>query len=295
VKRRYYPWLTQALYLTPLTVGALVGCQGVAATSFDLLTPPAISVACVVDEAPESAPTLGPGTSVPTLPRLAQPTMVMPSKGHVASVGKTSSAAPGSSDSTSARSLLLKATAALEKNDLVVASTSLRRYLQAYPDSTLIRMQLAELYFKQEQYNHALREFQTALADVPDVPLPFHCVLHGHSRLMELAAGKGDRFGEELHRGIGLALLAEHRSGKNEPEMAGVEQLLGKARSALVRAQLLSPLDARPALHLVSVWHQMQQPTNARSAWEKALLLSHGSRLTAHEQMQLAQWGLVLK
>lgn len=291
MKRRYYPWFTQALYLTPLAVGSLVGCQGVAVTSFDLLTPPAIEVASAANEEPESAPTLGPGTTVPTPPRLAQPTM------DVASMGKTSSAAPRSSDSNSAsaRALLLKATAALERNDLVTASTSLRRYLQAYPDSTLIRLQLAELYFKQDQFNHALREFQTALAEVTDVPLPFHCQLHGHSRLMELAVVKGDRFGEELHRGIGLALLAEHRTEKSEPEMAGVEQLLGKARSSLVRAQLLAPLDARPALHLISVWHQMHQPTNARSAWEKASLLSHGSRLSAHEQMMLAQWGVVLK
>lgn len=292
MKRRHHPWFTQALYLTPMTWVTLTGCQGVAATSFDLLTPPAIYVAPAPDEAHESAPTLGPGTTVPTPPRLAQPTL------NIASTANASSAAPGPSDSSIAlaRSLLLKATAALEKNDLPLATVSLRRYLQAYPDSVMIRMQLAELYFKQEQFSLSFQEFQTALAEVADPPLPLHCRLHGHSRLMELAVEKGDRFGEELHRGIGLVLLAEHRASKKDEEtMASAEQLLGKARASLVRAGYASPLDARPSLYLTSVWHQMQQPSNAKAAWEKAMLLSHFSRLSAQEQLQLAQWGIVLK
>ncbi len=292
VKRRYHLWLTQALYLTPLAWVAATGCQEWATTSFVLLQPPALS-AEVLHEDTESMPTLGPGNRVSTPTRLAQPTLL--SSREV----KPASAAPGPAETRTAaqaRTLLLKATAALEAKDFPLAAIHLRRYLQAYPDAVLIRMQLAELYFQLQRFEDSADQFQLALGEVIDPALPLHCRLHGHSRLMELAQERDDRFQEELHRGIGLVLLAEHRQASSQPEkMVNATQLLGKARTALVKASETAPKDARPALYLTSVWHSMQQHANAKASLEKAMLLAYCSPLTAQEHMQLAWWALVLK
>jgi hypothetical protein len=91
-------------------------------------------------------------------------------------------------------------------------------------------------------------------------------------------------------------LLAEHRQNqKPSGQMVNSAQLLGKARTALVKAGEVSPKDARPALYLTSVWHSMRQYANAKASLEKAQLLSHLSPLTAQEYMELAWWALVLK
>lgn len=240
----------------------------------------------------ESVPPLGPGTTVPTPTRLAQPTLT-------STMEKPPSAAPGPAEartSAQARTLLLKATAALEAQDFQAAASALHRYVLLYPDAALIRMQLGELRFNQHQLDEAEVQYRAALGEVIDPPLPLHCKLHGHSRLMEIAAERHDRFLEELHRGIGLLLLAEHRlATPNKENMVSGEQLLGKARTALVKASTLSPTDARPALYLTTVWHLMLQPANANSAYDKASQLSTLSSLTATEQLWLAQWGLEWK
>lgn len=174
---------------------------------------------------------------------------------------KPASAAPGPAETRTAaqaKTLLIKATAALEAQDHPLAASHLRRYLQVYPDAVLIRMQLAELYYQLSRFSDAEEQFRSALGEVIDPALPLHCRLHGHSRLMELAQERTDTFNEELHRGIGLVLLAEHRQNqKPSGQMVNSAQLLGKARTALVKAGEVSPKDARPALYLTSVWHSM--------------------------------------
>lgn len=214
-----------------------------------------------------------------------------------ASTEKLPSAAPGLYEVRSAaqaRALLLKATASLEAKDFDGAAIQLERYLKAYPDSALIRLQVAELHFRQAHFVDARRQFNQALAEVIDPELPLHCRLHAHSRLMEIASEQRDRFSEELHRGIGLSLLAEHRRNEQSQEGVHVQELLGKARLALEKAERLSPRDARPALYLISVWQRMQQHRNAGLALEQARHLSFGTRLNPFEQVQLAQWTLTL-
>lgn len=195
-----------------------------------------------------------------------------------------------------ARVLLLKATACLEANDLTGAATILQRYLQAFPDAVLVRMQLGELYFKLSQFEEARQQFQAALAEVIDPQLPMHCRLHGHSRLVDIASMNKDRFSEELHRGIGLALLAEMRFQETRTsQTVSAQELLGKARLALIKAKKLSTCDARPSLYLVSVWQMMQQQANAEHELAQAMLLSHITRLNAYEQMRLAQYAVELR
>lgn len=189
-----------------------------------------------------------------------------------------------------ARVLLLKATACLEASDLTGAATILQRYLHAFPDAVLVRMQLGELYFKLSQFDDARHQFQSALAEVIDPELPMHCRLHGHSRLVEIASMNKDRFSEELHRGIGLALLAEMRLHETTTSKAvSTQELLGKARLALIKAKKLSCYDARPSLYLVSVWQMMQLQANAERELAQAMLLSHITRLNSYEQIRLAQ------
>lgn len=289
MKQHHYPWLTQALYLAPLACVTLAGCQGLATSSLVLLQPPTLAVAPAAQAMDESAPPLGPGTSVSTPTRLAQPTLT-------STTDMPPSAAPGSLESRSgaqARTLLLKATAALDVHDWKTASGQLRRYVLLYPDAVLIRMQLGELLYKQQLYDEAATEFRAALGEVADPSLPLHCKLHGHSRLVEIATDQQDRFHEALHRGIGLLLLAERRltTPPQQNEVTG-EQLLGKAHTALVKASKLSPNDARPALYLIQVWHLMLQPGNARAAYSHASQLSTITSLSATEQLWLAQWGL---
>jgi tetratricopeptide (TPR) repeat protein len=294
VKRRQYSWTTQALYLTPLTWIALAGCQDLAASSFVILEPPALVALQPDGSSSESVPPpVGPGNRASTPTRMAQPT-VSPSP-----EAKATSAAPGSAEPRTmaqARALLLKATACLEANDLNGAATILQRYLHAFPDAVLVRMQLGELYFKLSQFDDAQRQFQAALAEVIDPNLPMHCRLHGHSRLVDIASMNKDRFSEELHRGIGLALLAEMRLQETTTSKAvSTQELLGKARLALIKAKKLSTCDARPSLYLVSVWHMMQQQANAEHELAQAMLFSHITRLNAYEQMRLAQYAVELR
>ena len=258
-----------------------------------MLEPPALVAMQPDGASTESVPTLRPGNPVPTPTRMAQPT-VMPSPSENAA-----SAAPGSVEPRTmaqARTLLLKATACLEANDLIGAASILQRYLLAFPDAVLVRLQLAELFFKMARYDEAQQQFKAALAEVIDPELPRHCRLHGHSRLVDIATQQKDRFSEELHRGIGLMLLAELRMQEaTTSQGVSTQELLGKARVALQKAKKLSSYDARPSLYLVSVCQAMQQEGNAQRELALAQLLSHITRLTAYEQMRLAQFAVELR
>lgn len=272
----------------------MAGCQGLAASSFVMLEPPALVVTQSDGSSTESTPPpVGPGNRALTPTRMAQPT-ISPSPEE-----KTSSAAPGSAEPRTmaqARVLLLKATACLEANDLAGATAVLQRYLHAFPDAVLVRMQLGELYFKQSRYEEAGQQFQSALAEVIDPELPRHCRLHAHSRLVDIASVNKDRFSEELHRGIGLALLAEMRLQETSTSQAvSVQELLGKACLALNKAKKLSTFDARPSLYLVSVWQMMQQLGNAQRELAQTMVLSHITRLSDYEQMRLAQDAVELR
>lgn len=273
--------------LVALTCGALVGCQDLGTSTFVMLQPPSLPVDM---DAVESVPTLGPGKPASAPSRLAQPT-VSPLPGQT-----PTSAAPGFSEvrkAPLARTLLLKATAALEAGELAGAARLLNEYLQHFPDSAMIRLQLAEILFRQSRHESARLHFLQALGEVVDPELPVHCRLHAHSRLMEIASVEGDRYNEDLQRGIGLLVLAQHRQtvASSESEVT-VQELLGKARAALSRASRLAPGDARPALYLAAVWQVMGQHANALHSLRQAQAMSLNSRLTSQEWLQLALWNL---
>ncbi len=272
----------------------MVGCQGMATSSFVMLEPPALVAMQPDGSSTESVlPHVGPGKPASTPTRMAQPTV------STSPEEKTTSAAPGSAEPRTmaqARVLLLKATACLEANDLTGAAIILQRYLHAFPDAVLVRMQLGELYFKLSRFDDARLQFQAALAEVIDPELPMHCRLHGHSRLVDIALMNKDRFSEELHRGIGLALLAEMRLQETTTSQGvSAQELLGKARLALIKAKKFSTCDARPSLYLVSVWQMMQQQANAEHELAQSMFLSHITRLNAYEQMRLAQYAVELR
>jgi tetratricopeptide (TPR) repeat protein len=276
-----------------MTWVALAGCQGLATSSLVMLEPPALVALQPDGSSGESVPPVGPGKPAPIPTRKAQPTeMFSPTE-------KATSAAPGSSEPRTmaqARLLLLKATACLEANDLNGAAVVLHRYLQAYPDSVLVRMQLGELCFKLDRNEEAQQQFKAALAEVIDPELSLQARLHGHSRLVDIALIQKDRFSEELHRGIGLALLAELRLQETHTQSGvSTQELLGKARSALQKAKKYSVSDARPSLYLISVWQMMQQQGNAQRELAQAQLLSHVTRLTPYEQCRLAKCALELR
>jgi len=263
------------------------GCQGLVTDSFVLIEPPAITLAQEADEVGEQVPTLGPGTTAPASTRLAQPTMKLALKTD------PGSAAPGAEETrslASAKTMLLKATQALEKNQLPEATIILSRYLQAFPDATLIRLQLGELYFKLQQFERSRLQFQTALGEITDPPLTVSVQLHGHSRLMELAAENKDRFTQELQRGIGLLILARHRLlAPANTTGATAQELCGKAQTALQQAAELSPADARPFLYLALVWRMMHLQGNADCALECALTRATSTSLSEVERVMLAE------
>lgn len=281
------------MYLTPLAWITVAGCQGLATSSMLLLEPPALVETSDNDNSQESASSTRPGNLTPTPSRQAQPTDK--STQH----DPAPSAAPGLSRSKSmamARTLLLQATARLEHNDLTGAAVILQRYVQAFPDAAMIRLQLGELCFKLDRTEESQHQFLAALDNVLDPALPLHCRLHAHSRLVDIASLQKDEFNEHLHRGIGLALLAERRMQESTSTAgATVQELQGKSRTALMKAKRLAPLDARPSLYLAGLWQSMQLIGNARSELQQAQLLSHLGSLSAYEELHLAQLAIELQ
>ena len=75
---------------------------------------------------------------------------------------------------------------------------------------------------------------------------------------MEIAETLEDEYGEHLHRGIGLFLLAKQRSvaGTADEEMPP-EGLLCKAAAELTQARLRRPDQARPSWYLYLVWSKL--------------------------------------
>ncbi len=263
-----------------------------AVNSFVVLAPPALIETEQGGALQESVSTLGPGKPEPTPSRLAQPTLT------ATTLETPPSAAPGLSETRTqalAKTLLLKANDALLAKDNDRATRYLQNYLDIYPDAALIRLQVAELCFRRAALEESRKHFRRALGEVTDPPLPVHCRLHAHSRLMEIAAEQGKRFDEELQRGMGLTVLAENRQ-QESPDKPGTsaQELYGKARLALERAALLSPGDAQPPLYLVTVWQGMQQTRNAHLAFDQARRLALGSSLSPYDQLKLAQLGLEL-
>jgi hypothetical protein len=159
------------------------------------------------------------------------------------------------------RSHLSLAAAYLEKRDEIDACTHLGAYLDAYPENLSIRARYAELLARLRRLKDARTQFETYVADVQELPEPpAQTLVPCHTRLMEIAEARNDAYGEHLHRGIALLLLARRREQLQPSEgQLPAEGLLCKAATELSLANLKRPEEARPCWYLYLAWSQLGQ------------------------------------
>jgi tetratricopeptide (TPR) repeat protein len=175
------------------------------------------------------------------------------------------------------------------------AAPHLARYLQTQPDHLVVRAHYADLLLRLSRPQAARTQFERFIADVQDhAVLARQHLVHCHSRLMEIAEGEEDAYGEHLHRGIGLYLLACRRA-----ELGGVEGgltaegLLCKSAAELTLARLERPGEARPYWYLYEVWTQLGQRQPAGRCLRAARAALPLSYLTPAEQRGLFLAGQV--
>ncbi len=185
-----------------------------------------------------------------------------------------------------ARNYLSLAAAALEKGQEADAAQFLADYLRRQPDHTLVRLHYADLLVKIGRPRDACGQFHQFIADAQPRPeLAAEHLIHCHSQLMEIAAAGEDDYGEHLHRGIGLYLLAKQRA--ELPESAGgisAEGLLCKAAGELTLAYRNRPDEARPCWYLSAVWTELAQPRPAARWLHSADAAAPFSYLTPSER-----------
>jgi tetratricopeptide (TPR) repeat protein len=141
------------------------------------------------------------------------------------------------------------------------AIPQLAAYLRARPEHFLVRMPYAEVLSRLERHAEARVQLERFVVAVQDNPrLADDHLLACHTRLMEIAERLGDEYGERLHRGIGLHLLAAKRLQIGGPtSKALAEELLCKSAGELTLARLLEPSEARPWWYLHLVWTRLGQ------------------------------------
>lgn len=169
------------------------------------------------------------------------------------------------------------------------AAPHLARYLAAQPDHLVVRSHYAELLLRLERRGEARAQFERFIAEVQDHEgLARQHLVHCHSRLMEIAEGDEDEYGEHLNRGIGLYLLACQRAQLPDPEgTLSTEGLLCKAAGELTIARLRRPDEARPWWYLHAVWTELAQQQPAGRCLRAAAAASPLTYLTPAEQRDL--------
>ena len=105
---------------------------------------------------------------------------------------------------------------------------------------------------------------------------------------MQIAEDAGDTFGENLHRGAGLVLLAEKWAAAGDAADAVlIEQTLAKAVAALQLARGDRPADARANLYLAAALDRLGQPAAAARARDHARAGLPDARLSDAERERL--------
>ncbi len=160
---------------------------------------------------------------------------------------------------------LVRVAECLAREDHRGAATHLDVYVRANPGQHLFRLQLAELYHRGANPAEAKFHYERFVEDVQSGPpaLRAHLVT-AHIKLMEIAQRGGDRFGELLHRGVGLLLLVKDQDGTPERDEVFREEMLCKALKALTDAKELKPSDPRPRAYLAEVYDRTGNPRGAR-------------------------------
>jgi tetratricopeptide (TPR) repeat protein len=163
------------------------------------------------------------------------------------------------------RNHLSLAAAYIAKGEDARAAPHLARYVRTQPDHLVIRAHYAELLLRLRQPHQARPQFERFVADVQDHDeLARQHLIHCHSRLMEIAEAEEDGYGEHLHRGIGLFLLARERERLPDPDGdLSAEGLLFRAAGELTLARLQRADEVRACWYLHEVWSHLaqRQPT----------------------------------
>ena len=189
----------------------------------------------------------------------------------------------------SPRCHLSLAAAFLEKNDAGAACQHLGKYLEAYPENLAVRARYAELLAGLHRPREARAQYEMLIACVQDLPGPAEeHLVSPHTRLVEIAEAYEDAYGEHLHRGIALWLLARRRDRlAGAGDELSVETLLCKAAAELTLASWERPREARPCLYLYQVWSQLGQQQPALCRLRQAEEAAPFSYLTPCEQRSL--------
>jgi tetratricopeptide (TPR) repeat protein len=193
-------------------------------------------------------------------------------------------------DSKFAQAHLSLAAAHLALGEERLAVPHLENYLRARPDHFLIRMHYAELLGRLERPEDAWRHLERVVREMQEFPrLADDHLIGCHTQLMEIARDLGDDYGEHLHRGIGLFLLARKRAEPGDDMAHRVsEELLCKAAAELTMARLSRPDEARPCWYLHGVWKQLDQRQPALKWLRQAEQMAPFSRaLTVTEKRDL--------
>lgn len=176
----------------------------------------------------------------------------------------------------------------LERGDLPAAASHLEAHVREHPDQVIFRAQLADLLARLERLPEAQAQFEAVAASAQDGPPVLQKErVHYHTRLMEIAQERHDDYAEDLHRGIGLYLVAA-RLAAHDGDAGEIERLRCKAALALQEAQARRPDDARAAWYLYQVWSQLDQPRPAAKALRQAAAAAPFSALTPVEARDLA-------
>jgi len=184
------------------------------------------------------------------------------------------------------------AAAWLARDDEARAADSLQRYLKLRPDHLAVRLHLGELLLRLGRAEEARAAYEAFAADAQGQeeaagPLLVRC----HTRLVDIAAAAGDDYGEHLHRGVGLLLLARQRRALADEADDGPtpEALFIKAAGELALARLERPEEARPCWYLYEVWSELGQAQPAARWLRAAAAAAPFSPLTATERTRLAE------
>jgi hypothetical protein len=165
----------------------------------------------------------------------------------------------------------------------------LAAYLEARPSHFLIRWHYAEVLMNTDRPAEASAQLDQFVAAAQEHPrIAEDHLLACHTRMMELAERLGDDYGEHLHRGIGLYLLAGKRAQPGDEQSRRVAQeLLCKAAAELTLARMRRPGRARPCWYLHSVWMKLAQRQPAMRWLRAAEQVGPMNDLTPAEQRDL--------
>jgi tetratricopeptide (TPR) repeat protein len=165
----------------------------------------------------------------------------------------------------------------------------LAAYLILQPEHFLIRLHYGELLYRLDRIEEAWGQLERVVREMQENPrLADEHLVGCHTRLMEIAHDLGDAYGENLHRGIGLYLLARKRAevgGERGRRLA--EEMLCKAAAELTLARLRRPDEARPYWYLHGVWVQLSQRQPALKWLRRAEQTAPFSALTPAEKRDL--------